>query len=49
MTVHEVLYTEFVMHKKADFVTGTLLCEQKPKDAKYIPHSLFLVDVPFLM
>ena len=49
MIVLEVLYTEFFMHKKADFVTGTLLSEQKPKDAKYIRNSLFLIDVTFFM
>lgn len=36
------------MHKKAGFVTGTSLSEQKPEDAKYIPYSP-LINKTFLM
>lgn len=42
MIVLEVLCTEFVMHERADFFTGTLLSEQKPKDAKSIPYRLLI-------
>lgn len=48
MIVPEVLYTEFVMQKKADFATGTLLSEQKTKGAKYNFYSLLLIDTTFL-
>lgn len=48
MIVLEVLCREFVMHKKAGFVTGTSLSEQKPEDAKYIPYSP-LINKTFLM
>lgn len=42
MIVLEVLCTELVVHKKADFVTGILLSEQKSKNAKYVPYSPFI-------
>lgn len=47
LLVLEVFCTEFVVYKKADFVTGTFLSEQKPKDGKYIPYSLLINKIFF--
>lgn len=46
--VLEVLCTKFVMHEKAGFVSETLLSEEKPKDAKYIPYSLLINKISLM-